>query len=774
MLCLVLLLTPRGWARVGAQNGPEPALPRAASTTERPRLLLTQNALQSILIPRATAGAATWEALLRYVESDGPEQDQVTYPEQVTRALAVAYWVTGDADYAQRGRDSLLQNFVAVQSHPALASDAPWDSRLAQQIAGLAVGFDWLIPTLPEGDRQPIIGLLARAMTLLNDPARAADGAYVAMPDGTYRFASYDHVALEMLWAITATAIALWGEHSSASEWLDYARLLFTNWLLPTLDSQPGGAWAEGIGYGAQAHWASIQTLAAWWTAFGENYLDNTDWWADRLAYTLFASQPGIQRLAGQPQGLPGLSYPTIIGDTARTSETALLARAQDLLLAALIPGAPAAAWQNWLWNQTEDAALQGWMAVEEFLWRDPGATGSPPDRLLWITPETGHMFLRSAWADASGNLDRNATWLSFNAGDRYALRQFYDQGNLTLWRAGADLLTRSGVYSGLGSDHDANYHARTVAANTLLVCDISETFDNIRPNTERNAWLNDCGQRAIDARGGRGINPFFRAESAATYETSDILRYAEEGRLNYLRADLTAAYNSPGHTSPINRPKVQEVLREWVFIRPSSLVIYDRVRTTQPEFVPFALLHLDAPPTPLGESWWRVLGGESQLFLAGVAPQNTLEVIEGYQVAGETLPPRYNATESRDHGAYRVQFTPRQPTTSTEHFFLTLLVADTATALLPPRWTWVQGQGMVGVAWGAWQVMFDDDPGNLSQASLQVQPGVNQLLLTGLVPSGSYRVSLADGTQTDLVADSAGTLYIFNEQAGLVSLVTR
>jgi hypothetical protein len=47
-------------------------------------------------------------------------------------------------------------------------------------------------------------------------------------------------------------------------------------------------------------------------------------------------------------------------------------------------------------------------------------------------------------------------------------------------------------------------------------------------------------------------------------------------------------------------------------------------------------------------------------------------------------------------------------------------------------------------------------------------------LLVTGLEPFGRYRLTLADGTRADVTADDAGTLFVFVEQSGDISLNIR
>ncbi|HLA41985.1 MAG TPA: hypothetical protein VJZ27_01035, partial [Aggregatilineales bacterium] len=264
-------------------------------------------------------------------------------------------------------------------------------------------------------------------------------------------------------------------------------------------------------------------------------------------------------------------------------------------------------------------------------------------------------------------------------------------------------------------------------------------------------------------------------AENFALYETGTVLRFSEEGSLNYIRADLTPAYNSTVITSAGNQPKVREVMREFVFLRPGTVILHDRIIPTDPGAVIFNMLHTQFEPQQ-NNDWFTVTGANSALFINQLTPQTTSEVITGFNVAGLDLDsawgsPLTNEFENEAYGRYRIQFIPA--TDNPIQHFLTLLIATSKDAT-PPDAQYVVGDGMYGAALNDWQVMFDDDPGNITATRFEVMPGANNLLFTGLQPLGQYQVMLPDSTDTDVQADDAGTLYIFVEQSGEIRLNAR
>jgi hypothetical protein len=291
----------------------------------------------------------------------------------------------------------------------------------------------------------------------------------------------------------------------------------------------------------------------------------------------------------------------------------------------------------DWFLRQPPDF-MPGWLSSEEFLWRDPEASGEPPDVTTWYAPYNGHVFMRSNWVNDGGQLDTTATYVSFNAGDRITYHQFYDEGNFTIFHNGEDLVVRSGVYSGDGtSDHDVNYYVRSIAANTILVCDLAENFDGIRPNGERDVWLNDCGQRTMHPASRTAINTEYLFENWQSYDTGTITRFGEAGGATYLRADITGAYNSTVYTTPENRAKVSAVIREFVYWRPGRVIVSDRVITTYPSYTPIDVFHFQSEPSPSG-LFFGSLVRDSAIYAQNLLPNSQVTMVPGFQVAGETV----------------------------------------------------------------------------------------------------------------------------------------
>ncbi|MFP4321621.1 MAG: hypothetical protein ACLFTK_04135 [Anaerolineales bacterium] len=647
----------------------------------------------------------------------------------------------------------------AIAAHPSLTDNAAWDAAFVDNVAGVAVAFDWLHPTLLPSDRDALTEVMLAAAAALNDPRRGTDRAYILSENGEfYRFAAYDHWGPRVLWAVAATGLALLGADPAAAELVDYARDLLRGWMLPALDDLSGGAWPAGPEPSIRATWALLQTVTAFWTARGEDYFADVAWWYDRLAYTPFGYAPAIHEGARGPYW----AWPGLFGPGALSGEAGVLARAHDSLLATIYNGTEHAAWMGWFLNTASPDRspphLEGAYAADALLWEIEDTAAEPPPWLVWYTRGTGHAFMRSAWAGD------DVTYVAFSAGDRYAADQFLAQGHLTLWRGDDPLLVRAGSAQG-GAAHTANFYGRSAAANVPLICDLAEDFTNARPAPPQTVWLNDCGQRGMAPFSASAINSYYRAENPQAYETGTILRFAEEGGLVYFRADLTAAYNSPRYSTAGNAPKVQEVLREIVFIRPATILLHDRITPTAPDAALINPFHTPTAPSLAGD-WVRVANGDSLLFWRDLVPENRVALAEGYEVAGQDVSPS-------GASAPAFQITSQPTINRAHHPFLTLMRLGAQTGQAPDA-RYVSGEGVYGAVFDTWQILFDDDPQDIDRLTAEIMPGVTDVLIVGLAPLGDYRVTLPDGMRESLLADDAGTLYIFTSQPGTLSLARR
>ncbi len=706
-------------------------LPVAPGGTH-PRLLITRDFLNNTIRPRLQANPDLWASFRSYVDDETINNALLTHPESLIKSLVLAWLLTDDPNYYNNAISSLQRLVNWIEDSPVMTSpEGQWDTRFLEHVATLAIAYDWLYDSLSPDDRAILTDVLWRASQRLQNPFADNGRVWVPLDKDEYQFRALTSDDALWLWALTACALVLQGEHPQASLLIEDARQLWQTYALPALDIQPNGAWAAGPVEGFRAIWWKTQTALGWWTALGENYFDNTNWWYQRLGYHLFLRHPDG-------------SYPAIIGSGApHDPQVAAYGRAQALILSSIYQGSTYADWTTWWLNHT---APPPWMMVEELLWYNPDATATVPDSLTWRAFGTNHVFMRSNWTNSEINLDTSATYVSFHAGDHYAYPQFFDQGSFTIWYAGSDLLVRGGIYTDTPSFHDANYYGRTIGGNTVLICDLTETFDNIRPNPDP-VWLNDCGQRPVTS----GINHETWFANRDEHETANIERIYDDTNVTYIRADLSAAYSNT---------KVRSVMREVVFIRPHIVVVHDGIITPSQDFTAFNTLHFNTAPQ-LDGAVWSVATDHATLYIQQLAHGAQSQITEGYITAGQDTQPE---GVSNGQGWYRMDTFPPFPINTP--WFLTAFVAQDTNIPPPAPAIVVTGDSMRGAIVGNWQVMFDDDPLDISQATFSVGD-VDYLLLTGLTPERSYTLQWANGSSERAFTHGAGTLLLTSPPAG-------
>jgi hypothetical protein len=217
-------------------------------------------------------------------------------------------------------------------------------------------------------------------------------------------------------------------------------------------------------------------------------------------------------------------------------------------------------------------------------------------------------------------------------------------------------------------------------------------------------------------------------------------------------------------------------VIREFVYWRPGTVIISDRVVTTYPSNTPMVVFHFQTEPTPSGLFFGSLVNG-SAIYMQNLTPNSTVTMVPGYQVGGQTIDkswgePVSNNFERDPYGYFRLEIAPWQP--NLEHRFMTAFIAQDATQPRPPEGLLVVGDNARGVAMGAVQVVFDpipEDGADVTEMAFQVAPGVEYTLVTGLIPNGAYAYAAEGSAGGTLTANDAGMILIPNAPPGTVRL---
>jgi hypothetical protein len=243
----------------------------------------------------------------------------------------------------------------------------------------------------------------------------------------------------------------------------------------------------------------------------------------------------------------------------------------------------------SWPWGPLPDSSLC-----------DPRAAEQLP--LTRYFDGLGLLVARSGWS-------KDATYLTFKAGDNYWSHSHLDQGAFTVYKGGA-LAIDSGVYATYGSEHHLNYAYQTVAHNVVTVTDPADTV----PKPEKKdrppvPIANDGGQRRIGSGWGVEAAPLDLAEweqKRDIYHTGSMLSLLTEPDLTVAVADLAPAYTNKfsGKGTFSHRTRRVAAYVRTIGFDPQDdvIVIHDRVRTTDPEYRKQWLLHSIEQPAFLAE----------------------------------------------------------------------------------------------------------------------------------------------------------------------------
>ncbi len=310
--------------------------------------------------------------------------------------------------------------------------------------------------------------------------------------------------------------------------------------------------------------------------------------------------------------------------------------------------------------NETTPRSSVGVYAYKDFLWRDTTIRKTDLNgfKLSHYSGGPGYVYARSSW-------DEDATYFFFKCGDRFTAHQHLDVGHFLIYKY-EELAGDGGHYDVFGSDHDVNYHLRTIAHNTILIHDPCETWSRIRAGPVSG---NDGGQHhnwphhngavtdAVEWQKGRQL-----------YDIADILAFEDKRDYFYIAGDCTRSYSPK---------KLEYFTRQIVFLRPGTFVIFDRVSSKNPHFRKTWLLQAMKVPTET-EDGLVINNGKGRLFIQTLLPADReIQLVTGiklYHYNGKNYPPK------RDTGPApqcRIEISPTGQ--RTVEYFLHVLTATDA-----------------------------------------------------------------------------------------------
>jgi hypothetical protein len=482
------------------------------------------------------------------------------------------------------------------------------------------------------------------------------------------------------LTTLTFGGIAAAGESPAADGWLRQARDAFAQSVLPTFrDELAGGGWPEGWQYGEYTTVEIALASRAFKTGAGIDVVSKLPWLSQTVTYHVHALLPDERSVYdggtwGEHPAKPSAAGLAAAVVALEGVDDARVAEARWMIAHALP-------------RLTHEQAWVGLLADR------PGAAEQSPRRgaptSLHVAGE-GLTFVRSSWA-------RDAVWASFQAGPRLAEdHQDADQGHFELFRGPDGLLVDGGDSEG----------SATINHNTLLIDD-----------------------------GGRHLNyPPNQGVWGTKVRTT---RFADDGVVAVAVGDIGEAYAPSCAEDGCTKRSVQELVRTFVFLRPSLLVVDDRVVLERPEYDVTWAAHVTTAPRISG-AVVSALVGQSRVDIRTLEPEST----EGNAVREPT--PSGEGSHRADHPwgpMWRIEVP--SPRGARERGFLQFITVDRADAA-PPASRRLSGEGIrgcLGTVDGRRTAVLFADPKKGGHVSLG--DGADLVVVAGLEPGRRYKVSV-------------------------------
>ncbi len=759
-------------------------LPPPVPVTSHPRLWITSNDLPQ-LRAKAVASNMLWQHGLSQAAARAvADMDQgriatdcgdIGYSEYPTESYAAFFaflsLVAPEAqrtDYAQRGRQLLLRimteadkgpatvaNYVCDGNtqyppfrHPDFATEDRDRARYHGESFGLAV--DWLYPNLSASDRATIRRVFLRwsqdiitrgyhhpePVGLLNDPQLYADR-------DQRRFAANNYYAAHMR-NLGLMAMALDESDDPGSQLRAYLAnatgAYFYIFKELVRSESSGGLLPEGFEYSPQTASYATQFLLALNTAGlggdDAHALSTQTFWIDFVTAYLHSLSPA-----------------TVVRDAARGAEyePAAYGDAQDYQLPDFISSmAPLGIHAQHTGSMPERLNATRWIATHTpaggealltarmsnpsylresllyFMLLDPSTPPVDPRPALattHIAQGTQRILSRTGW-------DTQARWFTFALPWNSIDHQNAEGNSFAFYRSG-EWLTKTT----LGYADIAESIASTEYANGMCI-------ENSPP--QHDDWRSDLWRRGSQWNlVGDGDPRLLASSESASYL--------------YALGDATTLYNSAREQSS----DVSHSSRAIVWLKPDSIIVYDRAETLTANRFKRFWLQLPAPASINGQRASSPTPRGQVLHITSLLPDSA----QLRSVTGDDFDPAI-ANKIANHEPMHTRLSITAPGNPNSARFLTVLQGTdsgvppaTAQRVTSPDQAW-QGALIEGIL-----VLFPRMLNGSGEFTLSAS-GVRSLIITGLSPHSAYTLSKIGDTLTlspggTRTSDAGGVLFI-------------
>ncbi len=656
---------------------------------------------------------------------------------RIAKVMAFEYMMTGQAAQADRVRQCLLRLASYDRQH--------WvDLRAQIQDLGLGwIGLSWML-----------------ALDWAMDDLRDHPADLQAIADGTavfvdYLLEMYKHSDFNNHFYLGRSPVLLAGlalhneglRDADAGRYISEAFDFLFNHEHPALNTVAGdmGGWHESLGYfdGEMGSPVMID-MDGLRTATGLDFFQSSAFWRSLPFWYLSSTVPWDQSLIHwADQGKDRWSQ-TLDGSASEGKGVRGYLTGLHKNLARL--GYDEALYAQGLLDDFIGVFYDSGNYAESFykvahltdvLWYTPGA----PKAELPTGPASSHFANLGEVILREGNGADDAMAM-FACADFRGGHQQSDNGHFSIWYKGY-LAVDSGYYDGWGSSHHMNYARRSIAHNTLTVTMPGESFTNTDHNDGGQAFSCDTSYYN------------YPAEDSACDACDMWLSSRAAPAFDFIGSDLTRSYLPD---------KVQQVTRQFVYLRPDRFVVFDRVHSSDASYAKRFLLHGQAGFSDDGESR-HVDDGEGRLFVQTLLPLSANVIQVGgagheWEVDGVNYPPGRGQDFA---GTHRLEISPNTPA-AFDNFLHLLQVTDQNVAQMATG-TLLHATDATGLWANDWVLWFGTR-GPIDGLAYELNAGQpTHVIVADLQAETPYAITVGD-TQFTEISDAHGILFFEDDRS--------
>jgi len=429
--------------------------------------------------------------------------------------------VQGYCNYAVTQTEDFVASeeaLIQANQRATVAGDSYLE--VGPKIGNLALVYDWCRGTMTNGQRQRWMTYANQAVWNVWHHQDAVWGTTAYPWSGWSVDNPVNNYYYSFLEATMLLGLSTHGENPDAPTWLyQFRTAKLKNQLFPTFNRDlVGGGSREGTGYGTAMK--NLWRLYDWWErSTGDNVAGKTPHTKASLAHMMHSIVPTLDQL-------------TPTGDHARDSTAALFDYHRDYLqvLMGLYPNNALSGAAKSLLAQSSVPEMQNsFMFYSDYLYDHAGIIARPLTSLqtAYWGSGTGQFSMRSAW-------NKKAVYANFICGPYSESHAHRDQGSFTLFK-GSWLAYDANIDSHSGIQQGEELH------NLVRIEDNGAVISQRLEET----GAGPCEMRAL----------------------------AHNSHYDYASANITPVYGG--------QPEVAKVEREFLFIKPRTFLVFDRVQAS-------------------------------------------------------------------------------------------------------------------------------------------------------------------------------------------------